>query len=326
MRRVLVTGSSGTIGTYLCQKLLAQGFEVTGVDWRENKWDPVIEAKTIRQDLRDLEGVLEKLPDGGTDLVIHLAANARVHNLVIDPTLARDNFLSVFNVLEYVRRRNMPRLMFASSREVYGNTGKVTHAEEDTRIWNCPSPYTASKMSGEALVHSYQKCYGLKAIIYRFSNVYGLYDESDRVVPLFIRQCLAGEPLKIFGRDKLLDFTYISDAVRGILLGIEHFEAGTGGMFNIAYGQGKSLVEVAEFMKRQLGTDNDIEIHDNRTGEVVKYIADISRAKHHFGYKPEVLVEDGIERAVAWYTHNLYGPKAEARKRFATPAAEARRT
>lgn len=304
IKKILVTGSSGTIGTRLCEKLLENGYEVVGVDYRPNEWNEKIQAITIDVDLRNKEDVLNKLPKD-VDLIIHLAANARVYNLVVDPSLARDNFETLFNILEFARINNVKKFMFSSSREVYGNTDKTIHIEDDAYVKNCESPYTASKIGGEALVHSYQQCYGINFVMFRFSNVYGMYDNSDRLIPLFIKLCKEGKDLIVFGKKKLLDFTYIDDTITGMLLAIQKFEEIKNDVFNLASGQGASILEVAQLIKELLKTNNKIEIKENRTGEVVKYIADISKAKDKIGYDPKTTIVEGIKKSIEWYSKNL---------------------
>jgi UDP-glucose 4-epimerase len=235
------------------------------------------------------------------DLAIHLAANARVFNLVVDPSLANENFAMLFNVMEWCRKNKTNRIIFASSREVYGNTGRMLHAEDDVAIKNCESPYTASKMSGEALIHAYAKCYGIDFIINRFSNVYGMYDDSDRVVPLFIKLTKENKDTMVYGEDKILDFTYIDDAVAGIIKEIENFDSVKNNTLNIATGSGVKIIDVAKMIIAELNGKNKIIIQNNRTGEVVKYVADISLAKKVLGFKPEVGIEEGLKRSVLWY-------------------------
>lgn len=302
IKKILVTGSSGTIGTRLCEKLLEAGYEVVGVDWNENKWNKEVQEKTIIGDLRDRE-TLKLLPND-VDLVIHLAANARVYNLVVEPSMARDNFETLFNVLEFTRTNNIKRFMFASSREVYGNSNKAIHSEEEVDVQKCESPYTASKMGGEALVRAYEQCYDMEVIIFRFSNVYGMYDESDRIVPLFIKQAKEGKDLTVFGKDKLLDFTYIDDTIGGILLSIEKFDYIKNDVYNLAYGEGTSLIEVAERIKEFLNPNLNILVKENRTGEVVQYIADITKAKKKIGYQPTTTIVEGLQKSIKWYEEN----------------------
>jgi UDP-glucose 4-epimerase len=304
--KILVTGSSGTIGTRLCERLLGEGHDVIGVDWHHNKWQPRVEKITTIIDLRDgekLQAESGKLQ--AFDLIVHLAANARVYELVENPDRARDNILTTFNMLEYARKNGIKRFMFASSRESYGNTGATKYTEDLVRIENCESPYTASKLAGEALVEAYKRCYGLDHITFRFSNVYGMYDDSVRVVPLFIRLARKNEPLTVFGKDKYLDFTYIDDAVDGIIAAISKFDDAKNNTYNIAYGEGTSITHLAEEVKRLLKSSSEITLGQSRTGEVIRYVADVTKAQKKLGYKPKTPFADGIAKAVKWYKEKL---------------------
>lgn len=298
--KILVTGSSGTIGTRLCERLLADGHDVVGADWVENKWQPSVQAVTINADLRDPEQV-KKLPTD-VEAVIHLAANARVHDLVIDPDRALDNVKDTYNMLEFCRVNNIKKFFFASSRETYGNIpAQDSYTEDMARMENCASPYTASKIAGEAFVESYTRCYGVDHVIIRFSNVYGMYDESDRVVPLFFRKIRKNEPLTVFG-NKCLDFTYIDDAVDGVVKALMNFDAAKNNTYNLAYGQGSTIVALADLMKQLLGGTSEVTMGQMRTGEIGRYIANIDRAKKAFGYDPQTPFEQGVTKAVEWYS------------------------
>lgn len=303
IKKILITGSSGTIGTRLCEKLLEKGYEVVGVDWRANKWNKEVEELTLRGDLREIS-TFDKIPSG-IDLVVHLAANARVYNLVKDPRLARDNFETTFNTLDFARRSNIKRFIFASSREVYGNSEKVIHCEDEAYVRNCESPYTASKVGGEALVHAYWQCYGIDFVIARFSNVYGMYDDSDRIIPLFIRLAKEGKDLVVFGKAKLLDFTYIDDCVAGILKCIENFTEIKNDVYNIASGKAISILEVAQILQNIMQSSSQIILAENRTGEVVQFSADISKARRVLGYEPQNTITQGVQKAVLWYVENV---------------------
>ncbi len=303
--KILVTGSSGTIGTRLCEKLLAAGHSVVGADWEPCQWKEEVEALRIDTDLRHAEE-LEKLPTD-VELIIHLAANARVYELVEHPERAMDNFQDTFNVLEFARKNGIRKLMFASSRETYGNIHLPEgqkYSEDKAHFMTCESPYTASKIGGEALFEAYKRCYKMETIIWRFSNVYGMYDNSVRVVPLYFRQAKNNEPMKVFGRDKCLDFTYIDDCVAGIMLGIEKWDTAKNDTYNLAYGQGTTILHLAERMKELLGSSSTLDIGEARTGEVTHYIADITKAQTKLGYSPQTPFDRGIEKAVEWYKAN----------------------
>ena len=304
IKKILITGSSGTIGTALCEHLIAKGYEVQGIDWKPNKWNAHVEEVTIQGDLRK-KSTFKKLKTD-YDLIIHFAANAKVYDSVKKPELAKDNFLTLFNVLEFARKNKIQRIMFSSSREVYGNTEKMSYDETDTHVEDSESPYAASKLGGETLVHSYQKCFGIKTVITRFSNVYGKYDESNRLVPLFIRLCKEGKPLTVFGKEKLLDFTYIDDTINGVTQIIENFDKVKNNTFNLAYGQGSSILNVAEMIQTGLNTKTPIRIKESRPGEVVRYIAKIDKAKAMLNYNPQIPIQEGIKRSLGWYNKNIY--------------------
>lgn len=301
--KILVTGSSGTIGTRLCETLLQRSYDVRGIDWVRNKWQPAVDAVTTLADLRDWN-VVQMLEFPEVDTIVHLAANARVYELVEHPDRARDNMVSIFNVLEFARQKGIRKIIFASSRECYGNLPSRRCREDAARIENCESPYTASKIAGEALVESYTRCYDIDHVTFRFSNVYGMYDDSERVVPLFIRRMRGNEPVTVYGEEKCLDFTYIDDTVEGIIAAILKFTTVKNQTFNLAFGQGTYITDLAKRLKRLLKSKSEITLGAPRTGEVVRYVADISKARELLGYDPKVAFRDGIQKAVEWYTRN----------------------
>jgi nucleoside-diphosphate-sugar epimerase len=297
--KVLVTGSSGMIGTALCEALLQGGYEVIGADIKHNKWSANVDSVTVICDLRNIS-FSEKLTKD-FDIVVHLAANARVFNTVVTPQLAKDNFDIAFNVFEFCRINNIRRFIFSSSREVYGNSDRVYSREDEVDVRNCESPYTATKVGAEALASAYHHCYGIEFIVLRFSNVYGKYDDSDRLIPLIIERMRKDEDIIIFGRNKLLDFTYISDCVKGIIISIEKFNSVRENAFNIASGKGITILELAETMRMNTGSASKLIIREIRTGEVMQFIADISKARDLLNYEPEVFIYNGIVRTLEWY-------------------------
>lgn len=275
-----------------------------GLDRRPNAWNESVNEITLIADLCDPQS-LSVIPEN-VDMVVHLAANARVYNLVVDPTQAMENFLMLFHILEFCRVNTIHKLIFSSSREVYGNSGLPIHTEEEAYVRHCESPYTASKIGGEALVHAYAQCYGINFIITRFSNVYGMYDDSDRVIPLFIRKTLNNEDLMVYGKDKVLDFTYIDDTIDGIIRCIEQFPEEKNSVFNIASGKSVRITDVADEIIRFMEGHNAVILGENRTGEVVQSSIDISRARERLGYTPKTRIHEGVAASVDWYTKHLY--------------------
>jgi UDP-glucose 4-epimerase len=280
--RILVTGSSGQIGTNLAQRLQREGHDVFGVDKRLNTW-----TDDFRYLLQDLSGHYPSFPDGiggveypEVDLVVHLAAHAKVHQLVRQPHRALENAVMTFNVLEFCRQQNLP-IVFSSSREVYGDVHRFAEeeaSEASADFAYTESTYSASKIAGEAFVYSYARCYGLRYLVFRFSNVYGRYDNDlgrmVRVLPLFIHTMLRDEPVTVFGQEKTLDFTY---------------------------GHGNSLVHAAELIAGELGIEPKIALAPSLLGEVTHYVADLTKARELLGYEPSVPLDEGISRSVAWF-------------------------
>lgn len=300
--RVLITGSSGQIGTNVGLALLERGDSVIGVDCRLNEWTDRIE--TIQLDLA--KATPGDLPGGDFDLVVHLAAHAKVFELVEHPERAMANIQSAFNMLDYCRRTQTP-IIFASSREVYGDIRHhITH-EALADFVVAESPYSASKISGEALIYSYQQCYGLPYLVFRFSNVYGRYDNDaermERVIPLFIDRILHDQPITVYGREKVLDFTYVDDACSGVLAGIDALLEGrvTNQTINLAFGQGWTLVDLVNLIALGLQKEPKVTYEPARAGEVTRYVADISRARELLGYEPQVPLSAGIPRTLAWW-------------------------
>lgn len=284
------------IGTRLCEHLVVAGHNVMGVDKVQNKYNKAINKITYKGNLKNKEFV-KTLPKN-MDMVIHLAANARVYNLVVKPDLAYENILTTYNVLEYARKNKIKKFMFSSSREVYGNDVGMRHNESEVDIRLCESPYTASKMCGESLVYAYNNCYGINHIVLRFSNVYGMYDGSDRVIPLFLRRAKRNLPLTVFGKGKLLDFTYIDDLMKGMMYAINNFDKAKNDTYNLASGKPNHLVFVANLIKKLLKSKSKIIIKKNRTGEVVKFVADISNAQNKLKYRPEYSIKEGIKKTI----------------------------
>src|SRR6478735_2048216 len=307
--RILVTGSSGQIGTNLALRLREGGHQVFGIDKRLNTWTDAFPYL-----LQDLAGHYAPYPGGingveypHADLVVHLAAHAKVHQLVREPHRALENAMMTFNVLEYARQGSIP-IVFSSSREVYGDVHRFEgYNEQAADFAYTESTYSASKIAGEAFIYSYARCYGLPYLVFRFSNVYGRFDNDlhrmVRVLPLWVHKLARNEPITVYGKDKTLDFTYVDDCVDGITRGIEALAAGSvaNGTINLAYGQGNRLLHAAELIAQELGVEAEITIAPPLLGEVTHYVADVTRARELLGYDPQVPLEEGIKRSVAWF-------------------------
>jgi len=309
--RVLITGSSGQIGTNVGLKLLARGDEVFGIDSRVNTWTDKL--PTVVADLRD--SVPGELPvEGEYDALVHLAAHAKVFELVEHPDRAFHNVQTAFGALEYARRHNIP-FLFGSSREVYGDIHRHVTDEAQAAFVVAESPYSASKIAGEAFIYSYAECYDLPCLVFRFSNVYGRYDcdleRLERVIPLFIRKIDRGEPIVVFGPEKVLDFTWVDDCADGVIRGIDQLVAGKlkRETIKLAFGQGSTLMDLVNLISLALRKEPNARYEPSRAGEVTRYVADISKARDLLGYQPTTPLTAGIPRSIKWQQETGVLPK-----------------
>ncbi len=300
--RVLITGSSGQIGTNVGLALLERGDEVVGIDLRPNPWTQRL--PTVRCDLTAVAP--GELPvEGRFDAVLHLAAHAKVFELVEQPHRAMENVEMCFRVLEFCRRHGSP-VIFGSSREVYGDIHRHVTDETQADFVVAESPYSASKIAGEAFIYSYAECYRLPYLVFRFSNVYGRYDcdieRLERVIPLFIRRVATGAPIVVYGREKVLDFTYVDDCADGVVRGIDALAAGRVAQqtINLAFGQGATLVDLVNLIGLAVRQEPNVRYEPSRSGEVTRYVADISKARQLLGYEPQTPLTAGVPRAVRW--------------------------
>jgi nucleoside-diphosphate-sugar epimerase len=307
--KVLITGSSGQIGTNLALRLQSDGHDVFGVDKRQNSWTN--EFPYLLQDLAGhypaFRGGINGVEYPDVDLVVHLAAHAKVHQLVGEPHRALENTVMTFNVLEYARLKRVP-IVFSSSREVYGDVHRFEeYGEQVADFAYAESTYSASKISGEAFIYSYARCYALPYLVFRFSNVYGRYDNDlrrmRRVLPLFIHSLSRGEPITVYGREKVLDFTYVDDCIDGIARGVELLAGAqvANETINLAYGEGNTLVRAAELIAAELAVTPEMTLAPSLLGEVTRYVADIRKARDLLEWEPSIPLDEGIPKAVAWF-------------------------
>ncbi|MBN1341102.1 MAG: NAD-dependent epimerase/dehydratase family protein [Phycisphaerae bacterium] len=299
---ILITGSSGQIGTNLALALKARGDHVDGIDLRKNTWTDEItlyETDLTVTDPTDLPSAVDY------DVVVHLAAHAKVFELVENPKRAMENIQMAFTVLEYCRTRATP-IIFGSSREVYGDIHRHVTEEAEADFVVAESPYSASKVSAEALIYSYQRCYELPFLVFRFSNVYGRYDNDlermERVIPLFVHRIAQGQPIVVYGREKVLDFTYVDDCIAGIIRGIDALAGRTvqNQTINLACGLGSSLVDVVNILSLAIGKRPNVRYEPSRPGEVTRYVADIRKARELLGYDPQTPLSAGLPLEVEW--------------------------
>ena len=233
MKRILVTGAAGFIGSTLSHKLLARGDSVVGIDNLNNYYDPALkEARVARlhqhekhanfsfqkQDICDQAGMEALFKGERFDAVMHLAAQAGVRYSLSNPRAYIDaNVMGFTNVLEGARHAKAGHLVFASSSSVYGLNTRLPLSENDN-VDHPVSLYAATKKANELMAHSYAHLFGLPCTGLRFFTVYGPWGRPDMALFLFTKAILADEPINVFNHGKMRrDFTYVDDIVEGVM-------------------------------------------------------------------------------------------------------------
>jgi len=318
MKRVLVTGAAGFIGSHLTDALLARGDEVLGLDEFNDYYDPAVKRGNlagalaqpgfalVEADICDeaaLRAVFERFRP---EVVVHLAARAGVRPSLQDPNLYhRVNVVGGQHILDACRDFGPSHLVFASSSSVYGGSTAVPFTEDDP-VMRPISPYAATKRMNELQAHVYSHLYGLHVTMLRFFTVYGPRQRPDMAIHKFTRNLLRGEPIPVFGDGSTRrDYTYIDDIVQGLLGCVNtplRYE-----ILNLGERRTTTLAELVEMVARHAGRPAVIDRRPVQPGDVEITYADISRARRLVGYAPRFDMDEGIRRFVAWYrqTHGV---------------------
>lgn len=331
MPTALVTGSAGFIGYFLCQRLLAEGWTVTGFDALTDYYDVALKQRrhamlsqhpgfTPVIERLEADGVLETLvAQLRPDAVIHLAAQAGVRYSIDAPRSYVDaNLIGTFNLLEAVRNTPTAHLLIASTSSVYGANTKMPYAETD-KADSQMSFYAATKKATEAMAHSYAHLYGQPATMFRFFTVYGPWGRPDMALFKFTRAILGGAPIEVYNHGKMLrDFTYIDDLTEGLfrLIGVvparpdtrediaDHDSLSAVAPFrivNIGNGRPVQLMDFITAIESATGCEAIKDFKDMQPGDVPATWADTTLLRSLTGHEPRTEIDEGVARFVAWY-------------------------
>ena len=340
-KTILVTGSSGFIGSNLALRLLNEykDIKVIGIDnmndyydvfikeWRLNKLNKFDNFIFIKGSIADKELVSKLFKEYKFDIVVNLAAQAGVRYSIENPDVyIESNLIGFYNILEACRYNPVEHLVYASSSSVYGSNTKVPYSTDD-KVDNPVSLYAATKKSNELLAHAYAKLYNIPCTGLRFFTVYGPAGRPDMAYFGFTNKLIKGETIKIFNYGNCKrDFTYIDDIVEGIIRVMAKApekKKGEDGLpippykvYNIGNNSPENLLDFVKILEEELirakvlPADYDFEAHKElvpmQPGDVPVTYADTTPLEKDFGFKPSISLRDGLRKFAEWYKE-FYG-------------------
>jgi UDP-glucuronate 4-epimerase len=309
---ILVTGAAGFIGSQLCERLVARGDRVAGLDSFHPYYDPAIKRRNvagllagggfalIEGDIRDRELVGRCFREHRPDAVVHLAAMAGVRPSLADPVLYHDvNCTGTAVLLAAARDAGVQRFVFGSSSSVYGGNVKVPFHEDDD-VSGPVSPYAATKRANELSCHVFAHLYGMHVACLRFFTVYGPRQRPEMAIHKFVRLLEAGQKLPLYGDGRSeRDYTYVDDILDGVVKALDRSKGFR--IYNLGESRTVSLKELVAAIGRATGHEPGVDWQPEQPGDVPRTFADIGRARSELGYDPRVGLEEGLRRFVAWY-------------------------
>ncbi len=309
--KALVTGAAGFIGSHLCERLVSDGWSVTGIDSFTDYYDPRRKRENISglAGSKDFTLVEEDLNScslaahlDGASCVFHLAAQAGVRRSwgaefshYID-----SNILATQKLLEAMKDTGIP-IVYSSSSSVYGDTRDLPMHEE--HVTSPVSPYGATKLSAEHLCELYRVNFGVRYVALRYFTVYGPRQRPDMAFSRFINAALGSGEIEVYGDGKQTrDFTFVLDAVEANVLASRY--GGEEKIFNIGGGSRSSVLDVIEIIRRETGGDPPVRFMEKARGDVVDTWADTSKAAAELGFAPTIGLEEGLRREIEWYRNH----------------------
>lgn len=317
MKKVLVTGCAGFIGSHTCEKLVALGYQVAGIDNFDDFYPRKLKEANIANLLTSgsfefLEGNICDPNDlyklsSDIDLVIHLAAKAGVRPSTSNPdAFIENNINGTRQLLKWMHKNNIRKFVFGSSSSVYGNNKKVPFSETDNVDFPI-SPYAFTKKSCELLNYTYHHLCDMDIVNLRFFTVYGPRQRPDLAIRKFINLIKNDEALPVFGDGSTSrDYTYVEDIVDGIIKAVHYVNNGTNiyETINIGNNTPVKLSELLSLLYEIFDKEPNLNYLPMQDGDVNKTYADISKAKDLLGYAPSTTFKDGLQKFCAWLENN----------------------
>ena len=315
MKKILVTGGAGFIGSNLVERLLSlenikkvRVLDNFSTGSRANIEGFIGHPKFewMEGDIRDYTTCLAACDD--IDAVSHQAALGSVPRSIADPLSTNAvNITGTLNIFTAAKETGIKRIVYAASSSTYGDSTELPKLED--RIGKPLSPYAVTKYANELYAEVFANLYGMEMVGLRYFNVFGPHQSPNgayaAVIPLFLKHLFAHQPPVIHGDGSTSrDFTYIENVLQANYLALfTENTAAINQIYNVACGESTTLNALFETLQKIMGS-NVVPIYgDNRIGNIAHSLADISKIKYLLGYQPTVNIEAGLQKTVAWFRH-----------------------
>ena len=339
MKKYLITGVAGFIGSKVAEELLLQGHSVIGTDNLNNYYNPDLKKdrlqniekiisnkndwKFIESDIKDSDPLTVIFEDFQPEIVINLAAQAGVRYSIENPkAYIESNLIGFANILEMCRDYKIEHLLYASSSSVYGGNRNIPY-HENHPVNHPISLYAATKKSNELMAHAYSNLYNIKSTGLRFFTVYGPWGRPDMAPMIFAKSILSRKPIEIFNNGEMKrDFTFIDDIVNAICKcslkfpeineKFDYFDPEPSTsfaphkIFNIGNSKPVNLLEFIEILEDALGVKSIKKFKPLQPGDVIETFANTNKLKDWIGYRPSTNIEDGVHKFAHWFLEKGY--------------------
>lgn len=336
MKRIIVTGAAGFIGSNLVKKLCEASLDnqVVGIDNMNNYYDVRLKEQRLKEleqyssfifikgNIADKQLINDIFAQYQPQIVVNLAAQAGVRYSITNPdAYIEANLIGFYNILEACRHHGVEHLVYASSSSVYGSNKKVPYSTDD-KVDNPVSLYAATKKSNELMAHAYSKLYNIPSTGLRFFTVYGPAGRPDMAYFGFTNKLVKGDKIQIFNYGNCKrDFTYVDDIVEGVMRVMAKAPAkqvGEDGLpippykvYNIGNNSPENLLDFVTILQEELiragvlPKEYDFEVHKElvamQPGDVPITYADTAALEADFGFKPSTSLREGLRKFAEWY-------------------------
>jgi len=321
MKKIIVTGGSGFIGSNLVNYLIKKKYSIINIDkltYSSNKYDDKVRNKKnyklIKLDINNKKKLVEIIKRNKPKAIFNLAAETHVDRSIDGPkSFIHSNILGTFNLLEalrYLKKKNIkPKLIHVSTDEVYGDINKNYRSDENHK-YEPSSPYSASKASADHLVKSYVRTYKLNSVISNCCNNYGPYQFPEKLIPKMISNIFNNVELPVYAKGlNSREWIHVDDHCEALFA--LYLKGKSGESYNVGTGKNlrnidliKKILKIAKLLKITIGRKTKIKFVKDRPGHDFRYALDNSKIKKKLRLKSKISFENGLKKTVIWYLKN----------------------